>query len=156
MLSIPYKRPIYCSRHRLILHQHSQSCRSRSKDDWCACTGGPSLLALRLTLGGSTTSNGNVAYQQLCTGSSVDLSQLPASDIDQATGFVRVTAGLLQNSFQDCVAILDQITSFEFQLSSTASSSAPVSFCLDDISLLPPTLQTGNASDLGIVNNTMT
>ncbi len=86
-----------------------------------------------------------LAYQQLCTGSAVDLSQLLASDIDQATGFVRVTAGLLQNTFQDCIASLDQITSFEFQLSSAASSSSPVNFCLDDISLLPPTLQTGNA-----------
>ncbi|DBB17410.1 TPA: hypothetical protein ACH3X3_014441 [Trebouxia sp. C0006] len=106
-------------------------------------SGGSSLPALKLTLASSTTSNGNVAYQQLCTGSSVDLSQLPASDIDQATGFVGVTAGLLHNSFQDCIASLDQITSFEFQLSSTASTFSPVSFCLDDISLLPPTLQTG-------------
>ncbi len=98
---------------------------------------------MTLTLGTASISDGNVDYTQLCSGSSVDLSQLPALDVDAATGYVKVTAGLLQNAFQDCISIIDQVTSFGFQPSSSASSSSPISFCLDDISLLPPTLQTG-------------
>jgi len=104
------------------------------------------LPAVKLTLGSMDPSKDYVAYEPLCNGSSIDFLQLPASEVGNATdGYVRVTASLLQNSFESCIPVLDQITSFAFQPSASFSSSSPVSFCLDDISLLPPTLQTGNA-----------
>ncbi len=108
--------------------------------------GTSSLPAVKLTLGSLDPSKDYVAYEPLCNGSSIDFLQLPSSEVGNATdGYVRVTAGLLQNYFESCIPVLDQITSFAFQPLASFSSSSPVSFCLDDISLLPPTLQTGNA-----------
>ncbi|KAA6418535.1 MAG: hypothetical protein FRX49_11481 [Trebouxia sp. A1-2] len=108
-------------------------------------SGTSSLPAVKLTLGTLDPSKLYVAYEPLCNDRSVDLSQLPASEVG-TDGYARVTAGLLQNYFVSCIPVLDQITSFAFQPSASFSSSSPVSFCLDDISLLPPTLQTGVAT----------
>ncbi len=113
---------------------------------WTCGAGTSSLPAVKLTLGSLDPTKAYTAYEPLCNGSSIEFLQLPTSEVGNATnGYVRVTASLLQNYFESCIPVLDQITSFAFQPSASFSSSSPVSFCLDDISLLPATLQTGNA-----------
>ena len=99
-----------------------------------------------MTLGYENATNGKVSYNQLCTSDVSDLSQLPASETsDTSSGMVRVTAGLFQNHFQGCVSagLLGQVTSFGFQNLESNGAASPVSFCLDDISLLPSSLQPG-------------
>ena len=97
-----------------------------------------------MTLGYENATNGKVTYSQLCTSDVSDLSLLPASETsDTNSGMVRVTAALFQNHFQECMPVLDQVTSFGFQNLESNGPATPVSFCLDDISLLPSSLQPG-------------
>lgn len=84
----------------------------------------------------NTTTDGKLSYTQLCGGGTLDNPQFAALGKNDS-GLRRVTV-LFQNSLRSCIPVLDQVTSFRFQ--STGSTSR-VSFCLDDITLLPSTLQ---------------
>ena len=88
-----------------------------------------------MTLGNVTTANGKIAYNQLCDGGTLDSSQFAVLGKPDTSGLYRVRV-LFQNSLRSCIPSLDQVTSFHFQ-----SNEGPVSFCMDDISLLPSTLQ---------------
>ena len=100
------------------------------------------MPALTLTMGSVSLANGRVAYNQMCAGDAIDLSQLPASQTsDNSTGLVKITAALFQNHFKYCIPVLNQITSFGLQSPTSNGAAKPISFCLDDISLLNSTLQ---------------
>ena len=120
-----------------VLHRH------------CCAGNQVQVPQLIMTLGYDNTSTGQVTYTQLCTSDVSDLSQLPASETSvTSSGMVRVTAGLFQNHFQGCIPLLGQVTSFGFQNLPSNGAASPVSFCLDDISLLPTSLQPGGELSL--------
>ena len=93
-----------------------------------------------MTLGyENITSDGKVSFTQLCqgnTGSTLNSPQFAAQG-KSTSGLRRVTV-LFQNSLSSCIPQLGQVTSFRFQSSGAKSR---VSFCLDDTTLLPSTLQ---------------
>ena len=91
-----------------------------------------------MTLGYVASANGKVTYNQLCDGDTLYSSQFASQrGTDTTSGLHRVTV-LFQNSLRSCIPVLDQVTSFRFQSTGAASQ---VSFCMDNISLLPSTLQ---------------
>lgn len=132
--------------HTCVSHESKTESKQHSGAHICyTCAGvgasGAILPAVRVTLGYVNETGGKVSYTQLCN-SSIDLSQLPPSTSDDHV-FIRVTAGLFQNFFQGCIQDLDQITTIGFQpTSQSITSSSPISFCLDNITLASPTLQT--------------
>lgn len=82
----------------------------------------------------NSTTDG-ASFTQLCTNEALDfLSQFGAFRKDNRG--MRQVSTLFQNSFRSCIPILDQVTSFRFQ-----SNAGQISFCMDNISLLPSTLQ---------------
>ena len=114
------------------------------------------IPSLTLSMGYENTTNGKVTYSQLCTSDVNDLSKLPASEIsDTSSGLVKVTAGLFQNHFKSCIPMLDQVTSFGFQSLESNGATSPVSFCLDNISLLPSSLQSGTTFPSRITGSTV-
>ncbi len=102
---------------------------------------GSDMPDVALMLGNATMTPGGSNFTQLCN-ISIDLSQAPLASAAAASGYTQITAGLTQNGFQGCVPYLEQITAFSFV--PNGNPSVPVSFCLDEISLLPSTLQTGD------------
>lgn len=97
---------------------------------------------MTISLGNVDIVNGKVTYNQLCDGGTLDSSQF-ATPGKTVSGLRRVTA-LLQNSLssysestRSCISVLNQVTSFRFQ---SIGATSQVSFCLDNISLLPSTL----------------
>ena len=90
-----------------------------------------------MTLGNVASAKGKVAYTWLCDGGTLDTSQFAVIGDPDTSGLYRVTV-LFQNSLKSCIRVLDQVTSFRFQSSGATSQ---VSFCMDNISLLPSTLQ---------------
>ena len=106
----------------------------------CIADGQGQIPPLTMTLGHENLTNGKVSFTKLCDGDTVELQllQLAASRKNRTNnGLHRVTV-LFQNSFRQCIPVLDQVTSFRFQ---SMSGAPKVSFCMDDISLLPSTLQ---------------
>lgn len=104
----------------------------------CNADGKGQIPPLTMTLGHENITNGKVSFTKLCNGDTVDLQQLAASSKNGTNnGLHRVTV-LFQNSFRQCIPMLDQVTSFRFQ---SIGGTPKVSFCLDGISLLPSTLQ---------------
>lgn len=89
---------------------------------------------LTMTLGRVESTTDRVSFIQLCTSESVSFSQFATFRKD--TRGMRLVTSLFQNAWTSCIPILDQVTSFRFK-----SDQGPVSFCMDDISLLPSTLQ---------------
>ena len=87
-----------------------------------------------MTLGRVNTTRDGLAFTQLCMNEAMDFSQFAALQKD--VGGMRQVTALFQNSFRSCIPMLDQVTSFRFQ-----SDAGKISFCLDNISLLPSTLQ---------------
>ena len=92
-----------------------------------------------MSLGNVAIVNGKVTYNQLCEapGATLDSPQFATLGKTDTSGLHRVTV-LFQNSLSSCIQTLDQATSFRFQ---SIGATSQVSFCMDDISLLPSTLQ---------------
>ena len=107
-------------------------------DTTCNAEGSAQIPKLKMTLGKVDITSSKVFYQELCPGSAPDITQLAAPGKEDS-GMQKVSA-LYQNNFEDCIqkGILDRVTSFRFQ---TLGATSTVSFCLDDIVLLPSTLQ---------------
>lgn len=82
------------------------------------------------------TTDGKLSYTQLCDVGTLDS---PHSAVlgKNDTGLRRVTV-LFQNNLTSCISMLDQVTSFRFQ---STGATPQVSFCLDNITLPPSTLQ---------------
>ena len=93
---------------------------------------------LQLTLGTVDNRFARPLYRPLCNGSYLNLES-PASDASayDSTGF-RNRALLQNEGFRSCIPGLAQVTSFRLQSSGGTSR---VSFCMDDIQLLPSTLR---------------
>ena len=101
----------------------------------CNADGQDQVPQLALTLGQrNITEEGKFAFTQLCK-LKLDISEAPTVRKD-TSGMSRVTA-LFQNNFRRCVPLFDQVTSFRLQ----SLTPTKVSFCLDNITLLPSTLQ---------------
>ena len=102
-----------------------------------ASAGGNAQPELTLTLGTVDNTKQRPSYIPLCNGSSADVSPLP--DADGYDIIKTRNRALFQNeALRSCIPYLDQVTSFRIQ--STGATSR-VSFCMDDIQLLPSTLQ---------------
>ena len=108
-----------------------------------------SLPDVVVTLGYASDTNGGVKYTQLCS-TSLNLSHTAPSAAD-ATGYITVTASLFQNAFQKCIPMLAQINSFRFQPAFPPSTASPISFCLDDISLLNSSVQLGEQHSVNVL-----
>ena len=98
---------------------------------------GVQVPELTMTMGyQNTTSDGKVSYTQLCSGGTLNTPQFAA--LGNVTRDLRRVTVLFQNSLRSCIPYLDQVTSFCFQ---SIGATSRVSFCMDDIQLLPSTLQ---------------
>ena len=90
-----------------------------------------------MTMGYQTTSStGQVSYTQLCNGGALNNPQF--ASLRRGTRGLRRVNVLFQNNLRSCIPYLDQVTSFRFQ---SIGATSRVSFCMDDIMLLPSTVQ---------------
>ena len=99
---------------------------------------------IMMTLGHMNTTTNGPSFTQLCTTEAMDFSQFAALQKD-VSGMRQVTA-LFQNNFRSCIPSLDQVTSFRF-----LSNAGHISFCMDDIVLLPNTLQPAGEPAMSIL-----
>ena len=100
---------------------------------------GVQVPELTMTMGyQNTTSNGQVSYTELCGGGTLNAPQFATLGKFNVTQDLRRVTVLFQNSLRSCIPYLDQVTSFRFQ---SIVATSRVSFCMDDIQLLPSTLQ---------------
>ena len=112
-------------------------CHSSCPDVRCNADVNVQVPNLTMSMGyQNTTSNGKVSYTQLCGGSSLNNPQFPV--LGKVPGGLRRVTVLFQNSWRSCIPYLDQVTSFRLQ---SIGATSRVSFCMDDIQLLPSTLQ---------------
>lgn len=127
-----------CSLH--LLQQLSEAKR-------CDAGNRPTLPPLMISLGYTNISYGKASYTQLCS-TTIDLSQLTAATTAQTSdgsNFIKVSAGLYQNTFKDCLPLLSQITTVSLQ--PVAGTTTPVSFCLDNITLTDSSLEPDGKGD---------
>ena len=118
-----------------VVFSFSFLCHSSCLDLKCHAGTNVEVPDLTMTMGyQNTSSNGKVSYTQLCSG----LYTPQFAALGNTTGDLRRVTILFQNSLRSCIPHLDQVTSFRFQ---SIGATSRVSFCMDDIQLLPSTLQ---------------
>ena len=106
-----------------------------------------------LTLGYANITQGKVSFTPLCPRNALNLSDLPGASGDDISSGMRRVQVLFQNRFRRCIPVLDQVTSFRLHRNREAASF--ILFCMDDITLLPSTLQpAGELCRAGLVLGT--